>query len=217
MDFNSINHPVVYPANRLNRNDLPLNPMDLFHHWYAEVEAANTDVLFEVNAMTVATVSAKGMPHARIVLLKSYSELGLVFFTNYLSVKGQDLTANPNVSLLFWWPSFFRQIRIEGVANLLSAEDSDTYFKQRPLESKISACISKQSKPVSSKQELLDNFNQCKTKYTQTGEITRPDNWGGYIVKPSVIEFWQGCEHRLHDRFQYSRLGNEWSIVRLSP
>jgi pyridoxamine 5'-phosphate oxidase len=217
MDDNSINNPICYPESSLKRHDLPIDPIELFQRWYTDVDEANTDVLFEVNAMTLATVSASGVPHARIVLLKSFSQQGFVFFTNYSSLKGKDLAANANVSLLFWWPSFFRQVRIEGVTEILSSQQSDDYFHQRSLESQISASVSKQSQPLASREKLLDEFNQLKKKHSQTGVITRPDNWGGYKVKPSVIEFWQGCEHRLHDRFQYSLVDNDWSLVRLSP
>ena len=124
---------------------------------------------------------------------------------------------NSNASLLFWWPSFFRQIRIEGVVEKLSADESDTYFNQRPLSSRVSACVSNQSKPLRSKQELLDSHRQCMQQYQRDFEINRPEDWGGYIVTPNLFEFWQAAPNRLHDRFRYTRNDRDWGIVRLAP
>jgi len=215
--MNYINQLNDYPEKHLSLDDLLPHPYDLFAKWYEEVESSMTEVLFEANAMTLATVSATGIPHARIVLLKSYSRDGFVFFSNYSSAKGCDLAFNSNASLLFWWPSFFRQIRIEGVVEKLSADESDMYFNQRPLSSRVSACISDQSKPLHSKQELLDSYRKCMQQYQKDGDIKRPEDWGGYIVTPNLFEFWQAAPNRLHDRFRYTRDDHDWGIVRLAP
>ena len=217
MSFRYMNQKSDYPNLSLKQKDCPSDPLHLFSQWFAEVEHEPDNVIFEANAMTLATVGEGGMPHARIVLLKAYSPDGYVFFTNYESCKGLDIAHNPQVSLLFWWPSFFRQVRIEGCVQKLPAHDSDQYFSQRPIESQVAACASRQSQPLASKQVLLDTYRQVESTINQQGQLTRPAHWGGYIVSPRRYEFWQGCSHRMHDRLQYSLSSGDWHLSRLSP
>lgn len=193
------------------------NPWLQFANWLHEAEQALPDCFF--NAMTLATVSADHKPSARMVLLKEYSEDGLVFYTNYQSHKGEDIAANPQVALLFWWEALDRQIRIEGTAEKISVEKSTEYFHSRSKHSQIAACISNQSQPIVDKQVLLDTYQaMCRQYDPSSAVIPKPAHWGGYLVKPESFEFWQGGEHRLHDRFLYQRQTmGEWQITRLSP
>ncbi len=202
-----------YKLRSLSELDVAANPIDQFTTWWNDAIASNID---EVNAMTLATADEKGRPSARIVLLKGVSENGFEFFTNYESNKGKDMAANNNVALVFFWKELERQIRIEGKVSKLSEAESDQYFFSRPAESRIGAWSSPQSNIIENR-DLLDK-NVLETRATFEGkEIIRPPFWGGYIVKPTNIEFWQGRSSRLHDRIAYFLENNAWSIKRLAP
>ncbi len=190
------------------------NPFEQFNRWWDD---AIQSELEEVNAMTLATASASGMPSARIVLLKSATADGFVFFTNYNSHKGKELEENPFACLVFFWKELERQIRITGTIEKVSAEESDEYFYSRPEGSRIGAWASPQSSVIPSREINENNIEKYVQEFEGT-EITRPPHWGGYIVKPTVIEFWQGRPNRLHDRLQYSKMQDGcWRIDRLAP
>lgn len=190
-------------------------PFDQFKLWWDEATSADID---EVNAMTLATVDAEGKPAARIVLLKGYTHEGFIFFTNYESAKGQDLAANPHAALLFFWKELERQIRIEGLVEKISEADSDAYFHSRPAGSRIGAWVSPQSQVIPNRAFLEDNYKQLLVKYPDEQLVPRPPHWGGYIVKPTSFEFWQGRSSRLHDRLRFVLQSNhEWVRERLAP
>ena len=170
----------------------------------------------EPNAMTLATCNKEGKPSARIVLLKGFTSEGFIFFTNYKSRKGEDLENNNNAALVFFWKELERQVRIEGIVKKLTDEQSDAYFMIRPEQSRISAWSSPQSQIIKSRDVLEENFIRYQEQFSD-GTIIRPPHWGGYIVTPQVIEFWQGRPNRLHDRLQYRLLNNKWKIDRLAP
>ena len=202
-----------YKLQSLSENDVAANPITQFTTWWNEAIESNID---EVNAMTLATANANGRPSARIVLLKGMSENGFEFFTNYESNKGKEMAANNKVALVFFWKELERQVRIEGTVSKLSETESDKYFFSRPVESRIGAWSSPQSTVIENR-EILDE-NVLQTKATFEGkDILRPPFWGGYIVKPNCIEFWQGRSSRLHDRIAYFLENNVWSIKRLAP
>ncbi|MBL7760109.1 MAG: pyridoxamine 5'-phosphate oxidase [Sediminibacterium sp.] len=191
------------------------NPFEQFTAWWEEATSADID---EVNAMTLATVSAAGKPSARIVLLKGYTHEGFVFFTNYSSAKGQEIAANGQAALLFFWKELERQIRIEGKVKKIPAADSDAYFHSRPPGSRIGAWVSPQSQVIPNRQFLEDNFKKLTEQYPDETQVPRPEHWGGYIVVPESFEFWQGRSSRLHDRLQYTLQPNhEWKRERLAP
>lgn len=197
-----------YRKNYSGKPIKPFNdPFKLFEKWFDEAKLSDP---FEVNAMILSTVDAELRPHSRVVLLKSFSHEGFVFFTNYLSAKGKQIANNPNVSLLFFWQSLKRQVRISGVAQIIPKEQSDEYFYSRPLDSQRAAVASKQSQILTSRRKLIQEFNKVK-------KTVRPENWGGYVVVPNYFEFWQGMESRLHDRVVYSRQNEQWTYVRLYP
>ncbi len=203
-----------YQMQSLLETDVAGNPFIQFTDWWDD---AIKSELEEVNAMTLATASQQGMPSARIVLLKSASEDGFVFFTNYNSKKATDLEENPNACLVFFWKELERQITISGSVKKISTEESDAYFNSRPEGSRIGAWASPQSSVITSREIIEANIAKYEQQFAN-GNITRPPHWGGYIVIPTIIEFWQGRPNRLHDRIQYSKLkdGN-WKIVRLAP
>ncbi len=203
----------TYSQKSLSEKDAATDPITQFGNWWDEAVGSSID---EVNAMTLATASADGLPSARIVLLKGFDENGFCFFTNYNSFKGQQLAENPKACLVFFWKELERQVRITGLIEKLDESASNAYFNSRPLESRIGAIISPQSQVIESR-EWLDQQYQAAVK-TSAGKLQRPENWGGYIVKPVLIEFWQGRPGRLHDRLQYSLLENGgWKIERLAP
>jgi pyridoxamine 5'-phosphate oxidase len=191
------------------------NPMDQFAHWWEEAIASNID---EVNAFVLSTVDAQRAPSSRVVLLKGYTPAGFVFFTNYDSAKGQEIDANPMVAINFFWKELERQIRITGTIKKISTEDSGEYFHSRPLGSQVGAISSPQSKVIPNR-EYLEQLVATNLEKYKEGNVPLPSNWGGYIVHPTNIEFWQGRYSRLHDRLRYERANTEakWEITRYYP
>ena len=203
-----------YMLQSLLESDVDAHPIKQFDKWWQQAINSNID---EVNAMTLATVNEKGIPSARIVLLKDYNEAGFVFFTNYKSAKGNNIHHNPNVALVFFWKELERQIRIEGIAQKISEQQSDDYYNSRPTESKIGAWASPQSQKIESREVLENNFSKTEMEFKDQ-IITRPPHWGGYVVTPNKIEFWQGRPGRLHDRIEYSKdREGKWAFFRLAP
>ncbi len=202
-----------YKLLSLSENEVAKNPFDQFNTWWEQALLSNID---EVNAMTLATVNAEQKPSARIVLLKGIKEDGFEFFTNYQSHKARDIDANNNVALVIFWAALERQIRIEGTVSKTSNEVSNSYFLSRPKDSKLGAWASPQSTIIESRNELETAIEKIKQTFDST-EIVRPIFWGGYIVKPVIIEFWQGRPNRLHDRIEYFLQNGEWKIRRLAP
>lgn len=201
-----------YRKSELLEKDVDPNPIHQFRIWFDN--AMNAEIP-EPNAMCLSTVHGN-QPDSRIVLLKAIKEEGFVFFTNYHSSKGVQIEANPHVALNIVWLDLERQVRIEGVASKISEEESDHYFYSRPLESQIGAIVSSQSERLNSREELEEAMKQALAKY-RTVKPERPKHWGGYIVKPIEMEFWQGRPNRLHDRLQYRLINGVWDIVRLFP
>lgn len=203
-----------YKIQSLDEKDVHKDPIRQFEKWWNDVLGSTIE---EVNAMTLATATRNGKPSARIVLLKGFTNDGFIFFTNYESHKGLDLLENPEASLVFFWKELERQVRIDGLTEKISKGESDAYFNSRPEGSKVGAWASPQSKVISSRKIIEENVSATEKKFAGT-EIQRPPHWGGYIVKPAVIEFWQGRPNRLHDRIQYTKLENAaWKIERLAP
>ncbi len=206
-----------YQLKALDMGDVDNDPFVQFSKWFDE--ALKSEIL-EPNAMTLATVSAEGKPSARIVLLKGiHTEgYGFVFYTNYESHKGKDMAANQHVALCFNWLDLQRQIRIEGIVEKIDPSVSEEYFNTRPKASRIGTLASPQSQIVPNRAFLEENFKKLLEKYADTEGVPRPENWGGYIVKPTMIEFWQGRRSRLHDRICYIMQENgDWEIQRLAP
>jgi len=197
----------------LNESDIISNPVQMFVNWFNEAMEAK---VMEANAMTLSTATLDGKPSSRIVLLKQIKAEGFVFFTNYESRKALQLEKNKFCALNFLWHELERQVRIEGVAKKIPEQESDFYFEVRPFKSKLGAWASPQSKPIPNR-EYLENLIRGFEKKYNGKEIRRPSNWGGYIVNPLLIEFWQGRPNRLHDRIQYTIINNEWKIERLAP
>ncbi len=204
-----------YKLRSLDESDVAGDPIDQFTRWWDEAIKSNID---EVNAMTLATATKTGMPSARIVLLKGYDANGFVFFTNYESQKGKELAENPQAALVFFWKELERQVRIDGIIEKVAAIESDAYFQSRPAGSRIGAWASPQSKQISGREVIENNYRVFEEKFPDPEAIPRPLHWGGYIVKPHTIEFWQGRSSRMHDRIQYKiEAGNQWAIQRLAP
>jgi len=203
-----------YRLKSLLEKDVDANAIRQFDIWWQEALNSEID---EVNAMTLATASADGVPAARIVLLKGYDERGFVFFTNYESFKGMQLAENPRACLVFFWKELERQVRVTGLVEKVSTEESDAYFNSRPEGSRIGAWVSPQSQVIASR-EWLEEREKMYIKDFSAQPLKRPDHWGGYRVKPISIEFWQGRSNRLHDRILYTLQGdNAWTIERLAP
>ena len=202
-----------YKMRSFSESETAADPFDQFSSWWEDAVASNIE---ELNAMTLATVDAEGKPSARIVLLKGMNNSGFEFYTNYESHKGTDIDANQNVALVFFWKELERQVRIEGVVEKTTAETSDEYFNSRPVQSRIGAWASPQSHEIASRGVLEEKVNDIKNKF-EGKEVTRPPFWGGYIVKPVRIEFWQGRPSRLHDRIEYNLLNGTWAKRRLAP
>src|SRR5215469_2036371 len=225
-----------YSGGGLARTDLDANPVSQFEAWFARAASEQggsrwrkiSIALYklwhaclghqpvDVNAMVLATADKDGKPSARTVLLKGVDERGFIFYTNYDSRKGRELTENPNAALTFFWPELERQVCVAGTVSKLSAAESETYFKSRPRGSRLAAWASNQSDIVSNRAELEKKWKAMEAKFPE--DIPLPPNWGGYVLKPERIEFWQGRLNRLHDRFCYTlQLNNSWKLERLSP
>jgi pyridoxamine 5'-phosphate oxidase len=203
-----------YALAGLKESDLDPSPFKQFDKWFQQALAAG---LPEPNAMTLATATLDGKPSARVVLLKGFDERGFVFFTNYESQKGLELSANPHAALVFYWIELERQVRISGRVSRVSSEESETYFHSRPTGSQLSAWASQQSEVVSERKILEDRLEELTHEY-QSKPIPLPPFWGGYRVAPETLEFWQGRPNRLHDRLRYTlQPGSQWLIERLSP
>lgn len=211
MDLDNIRRE--YKKGILSVSEVKMKPIDQFALW---MEEALQFVPFDTTAMVLSTVSSTGMPSSRIILLKDFNEEGLTFYTNYDSRKGKELRENPQSSMLFYWKELERQIRIEGSIVKTDSTTSNTYFDSRPLESKIAANTSEQSKEIESREGLDKSYQDLKEHYTKA-PIVRPVNWGGYILMPNYFEFWQGRENRMHDRISYLKKNDEWVINRLAP
>jgi pyridoxamine 5'-phosphate oxidase len=204
-----------YEKGALLKSNVPENPMELFQKWFYEVD--HSDGVDEANAMTISTIGLDGYPKGRVVLLKKYTYEGFIFYTNYNSEKGKAILKNPNVCLSFFWHAAERQIIIKGKAEKIAENLSDGYFESRPRGSQLGAIVSNQSDVVKDRSELEEKLKQLEKAY-EGKEIERPKFWGGFIVKPIEIEFWQGRANRLHDRIRY-KLDSEfnWKIERLAP
>lgn len=202
-----------YRAAQLAEADVEKDPILQFKKWFTEALDAQ---LFEPNVMTLATANGNGKPSARIVLLKGFDEDGFVFYTNYNSHKGRDLAENPQASVVFFWPELERQICIDGIVSKVSAEASDAYFHSRPAGSQIGASSSPQSSIISGRDVIEENAARLTATY-EGREIPRPEHWGGYLIEPIHIEFWQGRPSRLHDRISYDLVDGAWIINRLAP
>lgn len=203
-----------YSLDGLDEADLAPDPLDQFRVWFDEARAASGR---EPNAMTLATASPDGLPSARTVLLKGLDERGFVFYSNYESAKGADLSANPRAELLFFWPELERQVRVNGTVERVARDEAERYFRSRPGASQISAAISPQSRVVPDRAYLEERYAEVASEH-ETSPVPLPDFWGGYRVAPRTIEFWQGRRNRLHDRLRYVRgLDGEWAAERLAP
>jgi pyridoxamine 5'-phosphate oxidase len=195
----------------LDREHLIDDPLEQFAKWFEEARA----VVPLAEAMTLATVNTDGAPNARMVLLKGFGADGFRFFTNYESAKGEELTASPRAALVIYWRELDRQVRIRGEVERLPAEESDAYFASRPRDSQLAAAISPQSRPI--ERDELDRRYEELTRELGDADVPRPAHWGGYLLRPDVIEFWQGRDSRMHDRFVYLRQGGGWRVQRLAP
>lgn len=202
-----------YRSQALRRADLDADPIVQFDRWFQDATRAGG---LDANAMSVATVSADGQPSSRTVLLKFYDQRGFVFYTNLGSRKAKEIEANPKVALLFFWPEIHRQVKVRGTAARTSVAESLGYFMRRPRDSQLGAWVSNQSQAISSRAVLEQKFTEMKQKFS-AGEIPLPSFWGGYRVSADALEFWQGQESRLHDRFLYTRAAGAWQIERLAP
>lgn len=215
MEKDLSNYRKTYKKGALLLKEVPENPMELFQKWFFEVDKYFSED--ETNAMTISTIGLDGYPKSRVVLLKRYTYEGFIFYTNYTSEKGKAIEANPNVCLSFFWHGAERQIIIKGQVEKIAENLSDGYFESRPRGSQLGAIVSNQSEVVNDRALLENKLSQLEKEY-EGKEIPRPANWGGYIVKPVEIEFWQGRPNRLHDRIRYKiQEDYNWQINRLSP
>jgi len=203
-------HRRNYIKHELIEKNVAINPVEQFARWFEDAGKAG---VLEPNAMVLSTATKAGKPAARVVLLKSFSESGLVFYTNYHSRKGHELAENNQASILFYWDIMERQIRIEGTIEKVEVHLSEEYFSSRPYESQLSAVVSEQSAVVPSRQFLEEKLEKLRN----AGVVKRPHNWGGYILKPDYFEFWQGRANRLHDRIIYEHKNGSWNMARLAP
>lgn len=211
MDIAALRREYMYAG--LARADLDANPFKQFEHWFKEAHEAELD---NPNALSLATADSHGMPSLRTVLLKAFDERGFVFYTNYGSRKAHELEANPQAAMLFHWLEFDRQVKVQGKVSRVTTAESLKYFLSRPRGSQLGAWCSDQSQPISSRTMLQQAFDSAKARFAE-GDIPLPEFWGGYRLQPARIEFWQGRENRLHDRFEYVRSDTGWDIQRLAP
>lgn len=209
------NYRKSYEKSELLESNIPEDPINLFNRWFHEAEEFGGDS--EVNAMTLTTIGLDGFPKARVVLLKKFTEEGFIFYTNYNSEKGKAIAENPHVCLSFFWHTMERQVIIKGIAKKIDSVSSDIYFESRPDGSKLGAIVSDQSEVISSRAFLEEKLQALENSF-EGMVITRPDHWGGFLVSPLEVEFWQGRPNRLHDRIRYkSKTDCLWEIDRLSP
>lgn len=204
----------TYEKDSLSKESMDSNPIKQFQDWFHEVEEKGG--VEEANAMTVSTVDENGFPKNRVVLLKKFDDNGFYFYTNYNSDKGKALAQNNKICLSFFWPNLERQVVISGIAEKTSEADSTEYFHSRPKGSQIGAMASPQSEVIKSREFLEENLAQLQEKY-KNSEVPKPEYWGGYIIKPVSVEFWQGRPNRLHDRIRYTKTESDWKIERLAP
>lgn len=205
---------IDYGRGRLDETEVLADPVAQFARWFADAQAAGVP---EPNGMTLATADPSGAPSARVVLLKGFDSRGFAFFTNYDSRKGRELEANPRAALCFYWQALERQVRIEGVVQRTSREESEAYFRTRPLSAQVGAWVSQQSRTLASRQELEQREAELMGRFAGA-PVPLPDFWGGYRVTPHAVEFWQGRPSRLHDRLLYTRRDDAgWQITRLAP
>lgn len=202
-----------YARARLDERDVDPDPLVQFHKWFDDARRAE---LPEPNAMTLATATPDGIPSARMVLLKAADERGFTFFTDYRSRKGQELEANPHAALVFFWGELERQVRVAGTVGRVSREETEAYFRTRPRESRLGAWSSHQSAVLPGREALEARLREVSARHPGD-DVPTPPYWGGYLLRPNVLEFWQGRESRLHDRVRYQREAGGWRIERLSP
>lgn len=202
-----------YARARLDERDVDPDPLVQFRHWFEDACRAE---LPEPNAMTLATATPDGLPSARMVLLKAADERGFTFFTDYRSRKGQELEANPHAALVFFWGELERQVRISGTVSRVSREETEAYFRTRPRESRLGAWTSQQSTVLAGREVLEARLREVAARHPGE-DVPAPPYWGGYLLRPDALEFWQGRESRLHDRVRYQREAGGWRIERLSP
>jgi len=214
MDKNLHDYRKSYEKGSLTEDTVLENPLEQFAAWF--VDAEKTPTVEEPNAMTLSTVDTQGVPKARVVLLKEFTQEGFVFYTNYTSGKAQAIAQNNKVCISFFWPSLERQIIITGMAVKISQEKSIAYFNKRPRESQLGAVVSDQSTSIDSREALEEKLLDLEKQY-QTKPIVKPAHWGGYLIQPTSYEFWQGRSSRLHDRIKYTKINNSWNIGRLQP
>jgi pyridoxamine 5'-phosphate oxidase len=209
------NYRKSYEKEALEESKISGNPIQQFQTWFYEVEASET--VDEANAMSISSIGLDGFPKTRVVLLKKYYDEGFVFYTNYDSEKGRAIAAHPEVCLSFFWPIMERQVIIKGLAEKLPPAVSDNYFDSRPLGSRLGAMVSPQSQVIDSRAVLEDSLKSLEAQAVED-QVKRPDHWGGYLVRPKSIEFWQGRPNRLHDRIRYSLEEDlNWKVERLAP
>ncbi len=214
MEENLHNYRKTYKKGTLLEQDIDPNPMQQFRTWFYEAKESDTQT--EPNAMTLTTLGLDGYPKGRVVLLKKYDEFGFYFYTNYDSEKGRSVEAYPKVSLSFFWAALERQVIIKGIAQKTVEADSVNYFSTRPRGSQLGAWVSQQSQIIDSREALENKLKEAEEMF-KNKPIPKPENWGGYLVKPISIEFWQGRPNRLHDRILYTLEGLDWKIQRLAP